>query len=212
MQKGAYEISFTREDIRRITESNGTMFTGTKNEIIVKHLLEQLPDVKSVSEVKRKNENINKGDIRFKYKGNKHYMEVKTGRYFDNKYKLSIDCKYVLKDRPNEKYEQSTGRPWLYALEYDCMAIVFSHRVYIIHYAESFLDTVTEELRANINDSLVKKWYETNDTPLFEGATGSMNRYNKKYDTFIMNIDLDYYLEAHNIPHTILEYDTRATI
>ena len=72
------------------------------------------------------------------------------------------------------------------------------------------LQKVYGEVKEVITDNLIEQWYRSYDTPLFEGATGSINRNNPYYDTYQLNIDLDIYLTKHNIDYTLLEYDTKA--
>ena len=205
-----FPVIFTWEELNRITNSKGTMFTGNLNEAIVMHIIQQLPHITECSYIKNPKQNRMQGDIRFKYKKQKHHIEVKTGAFFNNRYKLAIDTKYVHKYEPLRRYTLSTSVPWLNIRSYDLLAVVFSHRVYIIHSANELLQKVYGEVKEVITDNLIEQWYNSYDTPLFEGATGSMNRNNPYYDTYQLNIDLDIYLTKHNINYTLLEYDTKA--
>lgn len=142
-------------------------------------------------------------------------VEVKTGTYFDGKYKATVDTKYTTKEsNGKEKYVQKKGLPypWLFHESYDIFAIVFDDRIYFFE-AYPFLDDVYDSISFRTftfpkQRGMSEEWYKTRRRYFIDlGVEGSIK--SPKYwcaETYLANIDLDLFLRLHHIPYKVVKY------
>ena len=210
--KYIYPVVFTGQEITKLNSLKGFTKIGYKSEIIAKHILEQNPYISSCSFVKGK-ENMYKGDIKVKMRGytrkdQARYVEVKTGTLYNGRKKLCIDYKYTLKNCPDVEYKQSSTGAWINA-QYDTIVVVFSNEIYIINEGYSLLEKVQRdvELSRLRNTNLDDDWYNIRNVEIANGLVATTNQVHTKYDTWLLSLDLDTYLDFNNIKYRRVGYE-----
>lgn len=210
--KYIYPVVFTGQEITKLNSLKGFSRIGYRSEIIAKHILEQNPAISSCSFVKGK-ENMYKGDIKVKMRGytrkdQARYIEVKTGTLYDGRKKLCIDYKYTLKNCPDIEYKQSSTGAWINA-QYDTLVIVFQDEMYMINEGYSLLEKVQRDVKrmrlrnANLDDD----WYKMRNVEIAPGVVATTNQVHRKYDTWLLSVDLDTYLDRNNIQYKRIAYE-----
>lgn len=207
-----YPVVFTGVEQVRLNNLKGFSKIGYRSEIIAKHIIEQNPKITSCAFVKGK-KNMYLGDIRVKMQGYKRtdpyrYIEVKTGTLYDGRKKLCIDYKYTLKNCPDKEYKQSTTGAWINA-QYDQIAVVFSDMMYLINDGCNLLEKVYQdvELKRLDSPSLDEDWYNLRNVEVATGLVATTNQVHTKYDTWLLSLDLDTYLDKHNIQYKRIGYE-----
>ena len=207
-----YPVVFTGQEITKLNKLKGFSYTGYKSELIAKHIIEQNPAFTSCSFVRGK-ENMYKGDIKVRMVGYKRkdptrYIEVKTGTLYNDRKKLCIDYKYTVKNCPDKEYKQSTTGAWINA-SYDIIAIVFSDVMYMIRDGCSLLEKVQQdvELKRLQSPSLDDDWYKIRNIEIADGLVATTNQVHTKYDTWLLSLDLDTYLDFNNINYKRIGYE-----
>lgn len=210
--KFIYPVVFTGAEQNKLNNLKGFNKIGYRSEVIVKHILEQNPNISSCSFVTGK-DNMYLGDIRIKFKGytrkdQAQYVEVKTGSLYEGRKKLCIDYKYTLKNCPDIEYHQSTTGAWINA-KYDMLIVVFSDEIYMIDKAYSLLEQVQQdvELKRLKAPNLDNDWYNIRNVEITEGLQATTNPVHTKYDTWLLSVDLDTYLDNHNIRYKRIGYE-----
>lgn len=210
--KYLYPVVFTGVEINRLNKLKGFSKIGYKSEIIAKHILEQNTGFTSCSFVKGK-KNMYLGDIQVRMVGYKRtdptrYIEVKTGTLYNDRKKLCIDYKYTLKNCPDIEYKQSTTGAWINA-QYDQIAVVFSDMMYLINDGCNLLEKVQRdvELKKLQSPSLDDDWYNIRNIDIADGLVATTNQAHAKYDTWLLSLDLDTYLDRHNIDYKRIGYE-----
>ena len=212
MSKYVYPVVFTGNELNKLNNLKGYTKIGYKSEIITKHILEQNPYISSCSFVTGK-ENMYKGDIKVKMRGytrkdQARYVEVKTGTLYNGRKKLCIDYKYTLKNCPDVEYKQSSTGAWINA-QYDTIVVVFSNEIYMINEGYSLLEKVQRdvELSRLRNTNLDDDWYNIRNVEIANGLVATTNQAHAKYDTWLLSLDLDTYLDTHNINYKRIGYE-----
>lgn len=207
-----YPVVFTGAEKNKLDNLKGFSYTGYKSELIAKHILEQNPAFTSCSFIKGK-ENMYLGDIRLKMRGYNRkdqawYVEVKTGTLYNGRKKLCIDYKYTLKNCPDVEYKQSTTGAWINA-QYDIIAVVFQDEIYMISEGYSLLEKVQRdvELSRLRNTNLDDDWYNIRNVEIANGLVATTNQVHTKYDTWLLSLDLDTYLDFNNIKYKRIGYE-----
>ena len=195
MNKVIYPVVFTGNEQHKLDNLKGYTKIGYKSEIIAKHILEQNPAISSCSFVTGK-DNIYLGDIKLKMRGytrkdQARYVEVKTGTLYNGRKKLCIDYKYTLKNCPDIEYKQSSTGAWIHA-QYDTLIVVFSDEIYMINEGYSLLDD---------------DWYNIRNVEIANGLIATTNQAHAKYDTWLLSLDLDTYLDFNNIKYKRIAYE-----
>lgn len=210
--KYVYPVVFTGAEQVRLINLKGYTKIGYKSEIIAKHILEQNPAISSCSFVTGK-DNIYLGDIKLKMRGytrkdQARYVEVKTGTLYNGRKKLCIDYKYTLKNCPDIEYKQSSTRAWIHA-QYDTLVVVFSNEIYMINEGYSLLEKVQRdvELSRLRNTNLDNEWYSSRNVEIANGLVATTNQAHAKYDTWLLSLDLDTYLDFNNIKYKKIAYE-----
>ena len=210
--KYVYPVVFTGAEQVRLINLKGYTKIGYKSEIIAKHILEQNPAISSCSFVTGK-DNIYLGDIKLKMRGYTRkdqawYVEVKTGTLYNGRKKLCIDYKYTLKNCPDIEYKQSSTRAWIHA-QYDTLVVVFSNEIYMINEGYSLLEKVQRdvELSRLRNTNLDNEWYSSRNVEIANGLVATTNQVHAKYDTWLLSLDLDTYLDFNNIKYKRIAYE-----
>lgn len=210
--KYVYPVVFTGAEQVRLINLKGYTKIGYKSEIIAKHILEQNPAISSCSFVTGK-DNICLGDIKLKMRGytrkdQARYVEVKTGTLYNGRKKLCIDYKYTLKNCPDIEYKQSSTRAWIHA-QYDTLVVVFSNEIYMINEGYSLLEKVQRdvELSRLRNTNLDNEWYSSRNVEIANGLVATTNQAHAKYDTWLLSLDLDTYLDFNNIKYKRIGYE-----
>jgi hypothetical protein len=210
--KYVYPVVFTGAEQVRLINLKGYTKIGYKSEIIAKHILEQNPAISSCSFVTGK-DNIYLGDIKLKMRGytrkdQARYVEVKTGTLYNGRKKLCIDYKYTLKNCPDIEYKQSSTRAWIHA-QYDTLVVVFSNEIYMINEGYSLLEKVQRdvELSRLRNTNLDNEWYSSRNVEIANGLVATTNQAHAKYDTWLLSLDLDTYLDFNNIKYKRIAYE-----
>ena len=210
--KEIYPVVFTGVEKTKLNNLKSFTKIGYRSEVIVKHILEQSPGISSCSYVTGK-DNMYLGDIRIKFKGyagkdQAQYVEVKTGTLYEGRKKLCIDYKYTLKNCPDIEYKQSTTGAWINA-KYDMIIVVFSDEIYMIDKAYSLLEQVQQdvELKRLKAPNLDNDWYNIRNVEITTGLTATTNQVHAKYDTWLLSVDLDTYLDIHNIRYKKIGYE-----
>lgn len=208
----SYPVVFTGAEKNKLDNLKGFTKIGYKSEIIAKHILEQNPYISSCSFVKGK-ENMYKGDIKVKMRGytrkdQARYVEVKTGTLYNGRKKLCIDYKYTLKNCPDVEYKQSSTGAWIHA-QYDTIVVVFQDEIYMINEGYSLLEKVQRdvELSRLRNTNLDDDWYNIRNVEIANGLVATTNQVHAKYDTWLLSVDLDKYLDIHNINYKRIGYE-----
>ena len=199
MNKVIYPVVFTGAEQHKLDNLKGYTKIGYKSEIIAKHILEQNPAISSCSFVTGK-DNIYLGDIKLKMRGytrkdQARYVEVKTGTLYNGRKKLCIDYKYTLKNCPDVEYKQSSTGAWIHA-QYDTLVVVFSNEIYMINEGYSLLEKVQRDVE-------LKRL----QTPNLDGLVATTNQVHAKYDTWLLSLDLDTYLDFNNIKYRRIGYE-----
>ena len=209
--KYVYPVVFTGAEQVRLINLKGYTKIGYKSEIIAKHILEQNPAISSCSFVTGK-DNIYLGDIKLKMRGytrkdQARYVEVKTGTLYNGRKKLCIDYKYTLKNCPDVEYKQSSTEAWINA-QYDTLVVVFSNEIYMINEGYSLLEKVQRdvELSRLRNTNLDNDWYNIRNVEIANGLVATTNQAHAKYDTWLLSLDLDTYLDFNNIKYKRIAY------
>lgn len=212
MNKVIYPVVFTGAEMNKLNKLKGYTKIGYKSEIIAKHILEQNPYISSCSFVTGK-DNIYLGDIKLKMRGytrkdQARYVEVKTGTLYNGRKKLCIDYKYTLKNCPDIEYKQSSTRAWIHA-QYDTLVVVFSNEIYMINEGYSLLEKVQRdvELSRLRNTNLDNEWYNIRNVEIANGLVATTNQVHTKYDTWLLSLDLDTYLDFNNINYKRIGYE-----
>lgn len=204
-----YPVVFTGYEKYKMHNLEAYNQIGYRSEIIVKHILEQNENISSCSFVKSK-ENMQLGDIKVKFKGYKgyKYIEVKTGTMYQGRKKLCIDYRYTLKNCPDIEYNQSTIPPWIYS-KYDTLAIVFYDEIYLVSNATILLEKVRQDVKRMRlrNANLDNDWYKMRNVEIAPGVVANINQVHRKYDTWLLSVDLDTYLDIHNIKYKKIDYE-----
>lgn len=207
-----YPVVFTGAEKNKLDNLKGFSYTGYKSELIAKHILEQNPAFTSCSFIKGK-ENMYLGDIRLKMRGYNRkdqawYVEVKTGTMYRGRKKLCIDYRYTVKNCPDIEYKQSTTGAWIYA-QYDILVVVFSDEIYMIREGYSLLEKVQRdvELSRLRNTNLDDDWYNIRNVEIANGLVATTNQVHTKYDTWLLSLDLDTYLDFNNIKYKRIGYE-----
>lgn len=210
--KYVYLVVFTGAEQVRLINLKGYTKIGYKSEIIAKHILEQNPAISSCSFVTGK-DNIYLGDIKVKMRGytrkdQARYVEVKTGTLYNGRKKLCIDYKYTLKNCPDVEYKQSSTEAWINA-QYDTLVVVFSNEIYMINEGYSLLEKVQRdvELSRLRNTNLDNDWYNIRNVEIANGLVATTNQAHAKYDTWLLSLDLDTYLDFNNINYKRISYE-----
>lgn len=212
MNKVIYPVVFTGNEQYKLNKLKGYTKIGYKSEIIAKHILEQNPAISSCSFVTGK-DNIYLGDIKVKMRGytrkdQARYVEVKTGTLYNGRKKLCIDYKYTLKNCPDVEYKQSTTGAWINA-QYDIIAVVFQDMMYMISDGCSLLEKVQRdvELKRLQTPNLDDDWYNIRNVEIANGLVATTNQVHAKYDTWLLSLDLDTYLDFNNINYKRISYE-----
>lgn len=210
--KYVYPVVFTGAEQVRLINLKGYTKIGYKSEIIAKHILEQNPAISSCSFVTGK-DNIYLGDIKLKMRGytrkdQARYVEVKTGTLYNGRKKLCIDYKYTLKNCPDVEYKQSSTGAWVNA-QYDIIAVVFQDMMYMISDGCSLLEKVQRdvELKRLQTPNLDDDWYNIRNVEIVNGLVATTNQVHAKYDTWLLSLDLDTYLDFNNIKYKRIGYE-----
>lgn len=210
--KYVYPVVFTGAEQVRLINLKGYTKIGYKSEIIAKHILEQNPAISSCSFVTGK-DNIYLGDIKVKMRGytrkdQARYVEVKTGTLYNGRKKLCIDYKYTLKNCSDIEYRQSTTNAWIQA-QYDIIAVVFQDMMYMISDGCSLLEKVQRdvELKRLQTPNLDDDWYNIRNVEIANGLVATTNQAHAKYDTWLLSLDLDTYLDFNNIKYKKIAYE-----
>ena len=210
--KYSYPVVFTGSEKNKLDNLKGYTKIGYKSEIIAKHILEQNPYISSCSFVTGKN-NMYLGDIKVKMRGYNRkdqawYVEVKTGTLYNGRKKLCIDYKYTLKNCPDVEYKQSTTGAWINA-QYDIIAVVFQDEIYMISEGYSLLEKVQRdvELKRLQTPNLDDDWYNIRNVEIANGLVATTNQVHTKYDTWLLSLDLDTYLDFNNIKYKRIAYE-----
>lgn len=198
--------------MNKLNKLKGYTKIGYKSEIIAKHILEQNPAISSCSFVTGK-DNIYLGDIKLKMRGytrkdQARYVEVKTGTLYKGRKKLCIDYKYTLKNCPDVEYKQSSTGAWFHA-QYDTLIVVFSNEIYMINEGYSLLEKVQRdvELKRLQTPNLDDDWYNIRNVEIANGLIATTNQAHAKYDTWLLSLDLDTYLDFNNIKYKRIAYE-----
>lgn len=212
MNKVIYPVVFTGAEMNKLNKLKGYTKIGYKSEIIAKHILEQNPAISSCSFVTGK-DNMYLGDIRLKMRGytrkdQARYVEVKTGTLYEGRKKLCIDYKYTLKNCPDVEYKQSSTEAWINA-QYDTLVVVFSNEIYMINEGYSLLEKVQRdvELKRLQTPNLDDDWYNIRNVEIANGLVATTNQVHAKYDTWLLSLDLDTYLDRNNIVYKRIGYE-----
>lgn len=212
MNKVIYPVVFTGKEQVKLNSLKGFSYTGYKSELIAKHILEQNPAISSCSFVTGK-DNIYLGDIKLKMRGytrkdQARYVEVKTGTLYNGRKKLCIDYKYTLKNCPDIEYKQSSTGAWINA-QYDTLIVVFSDEIYMINEGYSLLEKVQRdvELKRLQTPNLDDDWYNIRNVEIANGLIATTNQAHAKYDTWLLSLDLDTYLDFNNIKYKRIAYE-----
>jgi hypothetical protein len=207
-----YPVVFTGAEMNKLNKLKGYTKIGYKSEIIAKHILEQNPAISSCSFVTGK-DNIYLGDIKLKMRGytrkdQARYVEVKTGTLYNGRKKLCIDYKYTLKNCPDIEYKQSSTGAWIHA-QYDIIAVVFQDMMYMISDGCSLLEKVQRdvELKRLQTPNLDDDWYNIRNVEIANGLVATTNQVHAKYDTWLLSLDLDTYLDFNNINYKRISYE-----
>lgn len=207
-----YPVVFTGAEMNKLNKLKGYTKIGYKSEIIAKHILEQNPAISSCSFVTGK-DNIYLGDIKLKMRGytrkdQARYVEVKTGTLYNGRKKLCIDYKYTLKNCPDIEYKQSSTGAWIHA-QYDTLVVVFSNEIYMINEGYSLLEKVQRdvELKRLQTPNLDDEWYNIRNVEIANGLVATTNQVHAKYDTWLLSLDLDTYLDFNNIKYRRIGYE-----
>ena len=210
--KYSYPVVFTGKEKAKLDKLKGFSKIGYKSELIAKHILEQNQRITSCSFVKGK-KNMYLGDIQLRIVGYKRtdptrYIEVKTGTLYDGRKKLCIDYKYTIKNCPDREYKQSTTGAWINA-QYDTIAVVFSDMMYLINDGCKLLEKVYQdvELMRLQNTNLDDDWYNIRNVEIAAGLVATTNQVHTKYDTWLLSLDLDTYLDRHNMDYKKIGYE-----
>lgn len=208
----SYPVVFTGAEMNKLDNLKGYTKIGYKSEIIAKHILEQNPAISSCSFVTGK-DNIYLGDIKLKMRGYTRkdqawYVEVKTGTLYNGRRKLCIDYKYTLKNCPDVEYKQSSTGAWVNA-QYDTLIVVFSNEIYMINEGYSLLEKVQRdvELKRLQTPNLDDDWYNIRNVEIVNGLVATTNQVHAKYDTWLLSLDLDTYLDFNNIKYKRIGYE-----
>lgn len=212
MNKVIYPVVFTGKEQVKLNSLKGFSYTGYKSELIAKHILEQNSAISSCSFVTGK-DNIYLGDIKLKMRGYTRkdqawYVEVKTGTLYNGRKKLCIDYKYTLKNCPDVEYKQSSTGAWVNA-QYDTLVVVFSDEIYMINEGYSLLEKVQRdvELKRLQTPNLDDDWYNIRNIEIANGLVATTNQVHTKYDTWLLSLDLDTYLDFNNIKYKRIGYE-----
>lgn len=212
MNKVIYPVVLTGAEQYKLDNLKGYTKIGYKSEIIAKHILEQNPAISSCSFVTGK-DNMYLGDIKVKMRGytrkdQARYVEVKTGTLYNGRKKLCIDYKYTLKNCPDIEYKQSSTRAWIHA-QYDTLIVVFSNEIYMINEGYSLLEKVQRdvELKRLQTPNLDDDWYNIRNIEIANGLVATTNQVHTKYDTWLLSLDLDTYLDFNNIKYKRIAYE-----
>ena len=207
-----YPVVFTGAEMNKLNKLKGYTKIGYKSEIIAKHILEQNPAISSCSFITGK-DNIHLGDIKLKMRGytrkdQARYVEVKTGTLYNGRKKLCIDYKYTLKNCPDIEYKQSSTGAWIHA-QYDTLIVVFSNEIYMINEGYSLLEKVQRdvELKRLQTPNLDDDWYNIRNVEIVNGLVATTNQVHAKYDTWLLSLDLDTYLDFNNIKYKRIAYE-----
>lgn len=207
-----YPVVFTGAEMNKLNKLKGYTKIGYKSEIIAKHILEQNSAISSCSFVTGK-DNIYLGDIKLKMRGytrkdQARYVEVKTGTLYNGRKKLCIDYKYTLKNCPDVEYKQSSTGAWVNA-QYDIIAVVFQDMMYMISDGCSLLEKVQRdvELKRLQTPNLDDDWYNIRNVEIVNGLVATTNQVHAKYDTWLLSLDLDTYLDFNNIKYKRIGYE-----
>lgn len=208
----SYPVVLTGAEINKLNNLKGYTKIGYKSEITAKHILEQNPAISSCSFVTGK-DNIYLGDIKLKMRGYTRkdqvwYVEVKTGTLYNGRKKLCIDYKYTLKNCPDIEYKQSSTGAWVNA-QYDTLIVVFSNEIYMINEGYSLLEKVQRdvELKRLQTPNLDDDWYNIRNVEIVNGLAATTNQAHAKYDTWLLSLDLDTYLDFNNIKYKRIAYE-----
>ena len=208
----SYPVVLTGAEMNKLNKLKGYTKIGYKSEIIAKHILEQNSAISSCSFVTGK-DNIYLGDIKLKMRGytrkdQARYVEVKTGTLYNGRKKLCIDYKYTLKNCPDVEYKQSSTGAWINA-QYDTLVVVFSNEIYMINEGYSLLEKVQRdvELSRLRNTNLDNDWYNIRNVEIANGLIATTNQAHAKYDTWLLSLDLDTYLDFNNINYKRIGYE-----
>jgi hypothetical protein len=208
----SYPVVLTGAEINKLNNLKGYTKIGYKSEIIAKHILEQNPAISSCSFITGK-DNIYLGDIKLKMRGytrkdQARYVEVKTGTLYNGRKKLCIDYKYTLKNCPDVEYKQSSTGAWIHA-QYDTLIVVFSNEIYMINEGYSLLEKVQRdvELKRLQTPNLDDDWYNIRNIEIANGLVATTNQVHTKYDTWLLSLDLDTYLDFNNIKYKRIAYE-----
>lgn len=208
----SYPVVFTGKEQVKLNSLKGYTKIGYKSEIIAKHILEQNSAISSCSFVTGK-DNIHLGDIKLKMRGytrkdQARYVEVKTGTLYNGRKKLCIDYKYTLKNCPDIEYKQSSTGAWIHA-QYDTLIVVFSNEIYMINEGYSLLEKVQRdvELKRLQTPNLDDDWYNIRNVEIANGLVATTNQVHAKYDTWLLSLDLDTYLDFNNINYKRIAYE-----
>lgn len=217
------DVELTKQELQKIYNLYGTKKQGDYSEVIVKHITEQVPSVSGVKLITDKNNNMDKGDIKYQRHNETHYIEVKKGKVWKVKNKevcytvnkAAIDFKYARTGSYGTiEYTQPYGLKycWLYNNTYERLAFVFSDKVYLIPNAQLFLNTVRYYVDWCIRqcgsiEVFEQMWYsKRRNFPIYYGLTGGITNSNRTYETYTLFVDIEWFCGLHNIPYQVINY------
>ena len=216
-------IQLNEQELQKLNNLYGTKKQGDYSEVIVKHITEQVPSVSGVKLITDKNNNMDKGDIRYHRNNETHYIEVKKGKVWKVKKdkvcytvnKAAIDFKYARTGSYGTiEYTQPYGLKycWLYSNTYEKLAFVFSDKVYLIPNGQLFLDTVRYYVDWCIRvwgsrERFEYEWYRKGKNfPIHYGLTGGITHSNDTYETYTIFVDIEWLCGLHGIKYRVIDY------
>lgn len=208
---GQLNIILNNTEKTRLHKSkNEWDYKGKLGEIIAKYTIKSL-GAKHIRQITGK-DNITKGDLAFTTKHGKFTAEVKMGTIFNSTDRLAIVLKHTKKGSYGTMpyvQKNSTGNNlgWLYHCYSDILVVVFPTKVYVIMNCDEFLDTVLYTLQTHKNNIDYAKWYNKGyEYPLAPFITGAINTKDYYKDDFLVCVDLDKFLQKHDIKYSVIEY------
>jgi len=93
--------------------------------------------------------------------------------------------------------------------QYDTLVVVFSNEIYMINEGYSLLEKVYQdvELKRLRNTNLDNEWYSSRNVEIANGLVATTNQAHAKYDTWLLSLDLDTYLDFNNIKYKRIAYE-----
>lgn len=93
--------------------------------------------------------------------------------------------------------------------QYDIIAVVFQDMMYMISDGCSLLEKVQRdvELKRLQTPNLDDDWYNIRNVEIVNGLVATTNQVHAKYDTWLLSLDLDTYLDFNNIKYKRIAYE-----